>query len=73
MQREHKRTEQVYLAFHDWRARLDTELDRLDTDYLQSLCTDMQRALAHIERELATRAAAARRDTPDITTAQPYN
>jgi hypothetical protein len=51
----HDLSEQVYLAFHDWRARLDNDLDRLRTDYLRSLHTDIQRTLAHIEQELATR------------------
>jgi hypothetical protein len=51
----HNLSEQVYLAFHDWRARLDNDLDRLSTHYLQSLHTDIQRTLAHIEHELAAR------------------
>jgi len=62
MSADHKRTEQLYLAFHDWRARLERELDRLETDYLQALRVDMQRAVDHIERQLAARSAAAHRD-----------
>jgi hypothetical protein len=51
----HDLSKQVYLAFHDWRARLDNDLDRLHIDYLRSLQTDIQRTLAHIEHEIATR------------------
>ena len=62
MSGEHTLTEQLYLAFHAWRARLDADIDRLDVAYLRALHTDMQRAAAHIEHELAARSAAAQRD-----------
>jgi hypothetical protein len=60
----HDLSEQVYLAFHDWRARLDNDLDRLRTDYLRSLHTDIQRTLAHIEHELAARRQINRAEQP---------
>lgn len=62
MRDEYTLTEQLYLAFHDWRARLDADIDRLDLGYLRALHTDMQRAAAHIGHELAARSAAAQRD-----------
>jgi hypothetical protein len=65
MSREHNRSEGVYLAFHDWRARLDNDLDRLRTDYLRSLHTDMQRTLAQIEHELADRQHTDRAEQPE--------
>ncbi len=61
----HDLSEQLYLAFHDWRARLDNDLDRLRTDYLRSLHTDIQRTLAHIEHELATRRQTDRAERPE--------
>lgn len=64
MNGEHDLSQQVYLAFHDWRARLDTDLDRLSADYLRSLHTDMQRTLEHIEQELAARPQTDRAERP---------
>jgi hypothetical protein len=61
----HNLSERVYLAFHEWRARLDNDLDRLRTDYLRSLHTDMQRTLAHIEHELADRQHTDRAEQPE--------
>jgi hypothetical protein len=65
MSRGHDLSEQVYLAFHDWRARLDNDLDRLSTDYLRSLHMDIQRTLAHIEHELAARGQTDRAEQPE--------
>jgi hypothetical protein len=62
MSGEHTLTEQLYLAFHDWRARVDADIDRLDVGYLRALHTDMLRAGAHIEHELAAGSGAAQRD-----------
>jgi hypothetical protein len=61
----HDLSEQMYLAFHDWRARLDNDLDWLRTDYLRSLHTDIQRTLTHIERELAARRQIGRAEQPE--------
>lgn len=61
----HDLSEQVYLDFHDWRALLDNDLDRLRTDYLRSLHTDIQRTLTHIERELAARRQTGRAEHPE--------
>jgi len=35
MRDEHTLTEQLYLAFHGWRARLDADIDRLEMGYLR--------------------------------------
>jgi hypothetical protein len=61
----HSLSEQVYLAFHDWRARLDNDLDCLRTDYLRSLHMDMQRTLGHIAQELAARRQPDRAEQPE--------
>ena len=62
----HTLSEQVYLAFHDWRARLDTDLDRLSDDYLLSLHTDIQRTLTQIGYEIDARRASHSLDPENI-------
>jgi hypothetical protein len=65
MNGEHDLSQQVYLAFHDWRACLDNDLDRVRTDYLRSLHTDIQRTLAHIEHELGARRQTDQAEQPE--------
>lgn len=46
----------LYSAFHDWRARLFQNLARVETQTLETLRADMQRTLEQIETEIQRRA-----------------
>lgn len=48
----------LYSAFHDWRAHLLQDLQRVEMDTLRTLRGDMARTLEAIDREIARRAAA---------------
>lgn len=45
----------IYAMFHDWRARLFQDMQRIETQTLATLRQDMQRTLEKIDAELERR------------------